>query len=133
MSETSDLVVSVVGTDSDINIETLEDAKVILSLFLEEVRSDEQIRSASSANIEVFIKRAIYSLNKETVVPNEAAQIDSILPYIDNQSGCALQRVNQLANQVDAALSIIENDGNWMSTLDMQDSEFVVLDLGTDS
>ena len=60
MSEIPDLITSGVSTeDGSFTVDSLQDATVILSLFLEEVRADEEIKSASSTSIEVFIKRAI--------------------------------------------------------------------------
>jgi len=129
MSETQDLITSGATTeDGSFTVDTLSDASVILSLFLEEVRSDEQIKSASSTNIEVFIKRAIYSLNKETPDHTES-DADYILPYVENQKGCALERVKSISEALNLALTLIENDEKWMSTVDLQDSEFVELDL----
>ena len=130
MSEIPDLITSGVSTeDGSFTVDSLQDATVILSLFLEEVRADEEIKSASSTSIEVFIKRAIYSLNKETPDPNESTTADFILPYVENQSGCALERVQSIAHQLNLALTLLESDKAWMSTIDLQDSDFVELDL----
>ena len=121
MANNNEVVTSseaVVG-DATISIEDVPTAKVILSQFLEEVRSDEQVRAASKISFEALIQRAIYSINKDTT-GNDSSE-DSILPYVENQSGCALERTQMIGAAIGAALDILEGDETWMSTLDMAD------------
>ena len=111
-----------------VGIETESDAKVIVSEFLEEVRGSEQGLAAASVGFSQLVRRAIYSINRETENPNDPNLYDSILPHVENQSGSALERIQTLSDALISALDIIAQDPEWKSLLDEQDDDFITLE-----
>tara|TARA_B100001093_G_C26359975_1_gene814080 strand:+ start:297 stop:668 length:372 start_codon:yes stop_codon:yes gene_type:complete len=108
----------ILSESSSISVETVDDAMSILSELHKSIVASEQAKQATNATFSSSIERYIYSLNREVIGQKESKTQGSILPYVENQSGSELERVQRIRSVLTITLDLLNKNENIFSLLD---------------
>lgn len=111
------ITIQALSDDAASSVPSVNDGQRLLSILLAEINSYEQIKEASNTSFRVAAERAIFAINRETPSPIDRRDTPSLLPTVVNQTGSALERVQNIADSILIALDSLEADPNIASLL----------------
>ena len=102
---------------SSVSVESVDDAMAILSELHKEITRSEAAKQAANSSFSSSVERAIFSLNRE-IIGGKESSVGSVLPYVENQSGSELERIQRTKSVLTVTLDILQNNENIFSLLD---------------
>ena len=108
----------ILSESSSISVDTVDDAMAILSELHKSLTISEQAKQATNASFSSSIERYLFSLNREVIGQKESNIQGSILPYVENQSGSELERIQRIRSVLTITLDLLDKNENIFSLLD---------------